>query len=468
MNEFNDKKHSTMHNIDINLVEMALDVVKFAIGRITDSNPKLGFPKKAEELKKLVGETITPEGIGGEKAFALFRDTLIKASVSIDHPRHLAFVPASPTRAAVMFDLVTSASSVHGAFWLEGAGCIFAENQAMKWLVSLTGMPKGAFGVFTSGGTAANLSAMVTAREFWRSEDPSKINQRGIVIASSTAHSSIRSMARVIDADVLLIETEGRFEGEQLREAIRSLTKEDRKRVFAVIATGGTTNAGIIDDLLGIAEVCKTENIWFHVDAAYGGGALAADSVRHLFNGIEFTDTVTIDPHKWLFSPYDCGAVIYKKPELARAAHSQEGSYLDIFSDEGAQGFNPADYQIQLTRRVRGLPLWFSLAMHGTKRYKQAIERGIELAQIAGKLIDGSSHVELVREPSLSCVIFRRNGWSAEDYRNWTYKNHRDGFALVAPTKWKNGDVYETVTRFCFINPDTTEQDISDILATMK
>ena len=456
-----------MHNVDIDLVEMSLDVIKFAVSRISKVNPELGFPKREEELQLLVGETVTPEGIGGEKAFALFRDVLIKASVPIDHPRHLAFVPASPTRAAVMFDLVTSASSVHGAFWLEGAGCIFAENQAMRWLVSLTGMPEGAFGVFTSGGTAANLSAMVTAREFWRSEDESKLRERGIVIASRTAHSSIKAMAKVIDADVLLVETEDRFEGEQLRETIENLAPQERERVFAVIATGGTTNAGIIDDLSGIAEICKSENLWFHVDAAYGGGALAASSVRDLFDGIEFADSVTIDPHKWLFSPYDCGAVIYKKPELAKKAHAQEGSYLDIFSDDGAQGFNPADYQIQLTRRVRGLPLWFSLAMHGTRRYAQAVERGIELAQIAGKLITETDYVELVREPSLSCVIFRRKGWSPDDYRNWTYKNHREGFALVAPTKWKTGDEFETVTRFCFINPDTTEQDIKDILATM-
>ncbi len=467
MSESGKKQYLNMHNVDIDLVEMSLDVIKFAINRITNTNPELGFPKKESELQALIGETITPDGIGGEQAFALFRDVLIKASVPIDHPRHLAFVPASPTRAAVMFDLVTSASSVHGAFWLEGAGCIFAENQAMKWLVSLTGMPQDSFGVFTSGGTAANLSAMVTAREFWRSLDDGRKIERGIVIASRTAHSSIKAMAKVIDADVILIETEDRLEGRQLREALENLSSPDRRRVFAVIATGGTTNAGIIDDLDGIAEVCKAENLWFHVDAAYGGGALAANSVRHLFNGIEKSDSVTIDPHKWLFSPYDCGAVIYKNPELARAAHAQEGSYLDIFSDEGAHGFNPADYQIQLTRRVRGLPLWFSLAMHGTKRYTQAVERGIELARIAGKLITEADFVELVRQPSLSCVLFRRKGWSPENYRNWTYKNHREGFALVAPTKWKTGDEFETVTRFCFINPDTTEQDISDILATM-
>lgn len=456
-----------MHNVDIDLVEMSLDVIKFAIGRISDTDPSLGFPKTARELKSLVGETVTPKGIGGEKAFALFRDVLVKASVPIDHPRHLAFVAASPTRAAVMFDLVTSATSVHGAFWLEGAGCIFAENQAMEWLVSLTGMPAGAFGVFTSGGTEANLSAMVAAREHWRSQDESRRFQRGIVITSSGAHSSIRAMAKVIDVDVVFVETEDRLEGSQVAETIAAMSSADRARTFAVIATAGTTNAGIIDDLESIAKVCKTEDLWFHVDAAYGGAALAASSVRHLFKGIEESDSVTIDPHKWLFAPYDCGAVIYRQPELARKAHAQEGSYLDIFSDEATTGFNPSDYQIQLTRRVRGLPLWFSLAMHGTDRYEKAIERGIELARIAGKLIEDTSYTELVREPSLSCVLFRRIGWSPEDYRAWTYKNHKSGFALVAPTKRRTSLGAETVSRFCFINPDTSEKDIADILATM-
>jgi L-2,4-diaminobutyrate decarboxylase len=219
--------------------------------------------------------------------------------------------------------------------------------------------------------------------------------------------------------------------------------------------------------LEGIAQVCEKEKLWFHVDAAYGGGALVTDSVRHLFNGIEKADSITIDPHKWLFSPYDCGAVIYKNPELAKAAHAQEGSYLEIFKDEGARGFNPADYQIQLTRRVRGLPLWFSLAMHGTDRYKWAVEMGIKLANLAGELIEDREHLELVREPSLSCVLFRRKGWSPDDYRNWTYKNHRDGFALVTPTKWIINDKAETVARFCFINPDTTIEDIAAILETM-
>ena len=450
----------------MDVVEMALDVVKFAISRITETHAPLSFPKREEELRELVGETITPKGIGGEKAFQLFRDILLKSSISIDHPRHLAFVSASPSRAAIMFDLVTSASSIHGAYWMEGAGGIFAENQAMKWLVSLTDMPAGSFGVFTSGGTAANLSAMVAAREKWRSDDPSNQGKRGIVVTSDGAHSSIKAMAKVIDADVVFARTEERFEGHELEAVVGGLSDDDRKRVFAVIATAGTTNAGVVDALDGIADVCEKRKIWFHVDAAYGGGALAAPSVRHLFKGIERADSVTIDPHKWLFAPYDCGAVIYKDPELARQAHSQHGSYLDIFKGE-ADGFNPSDYQIQLTRRLRGLPLWFSLAMHGTDRYTTAVEAGLALAGIAARLIDERPHVELVRDPELSCVLFRRKDWSPADYADWTYRKHKEGFALVTPTQWKTNGESETVYRFCFINPDTTEKDIAAILDAM-
>lgn len=455
-----------MHKIDFELIEMTMDVMKYAIDRISHTKQKIGKPQKAEVLKALVGETITEKGIGGEKAFQLWKDHLAKANVPVDHPRNLAFVPAAPTRAAVMFDLVTSVSSIHGAYWMEGAGGIFCENEAMKWIVSLTGLPNGAFGVFTSGGTAANLSAIVTAREHWREDDTYK-REKGLIITSIGAHSSIKAMAKVADVDILLVDSEEKLTGTNLRETIDNLTFHQRKRLFAVVATGGTTNAGIIDDLEGIAEVCDNEKLWFHVDAAYGGGALVADSVRHLFNGIERADSITVDPHKWMFSPYDCGAVIYRRPEFAKRAHSQQGSYLDIFKDEGAHGFNPTDYQIQLTRRVRGLPLWFSLATHGTNRYKEAVERGIELAQIAGKIIESNPNVELVREPSLSCVLFRRIGWMPEAYTQWTYDNHDKGFALVTPTKWKNGDIYETVSRFCFINPDTTEDDIKMILDTM-
>ena len=459
-----------MHSIDMETVEMTLDIMKYAINRISNTNPELGSPVREEELLSRVGETVTKEGIGGEKAFQMFKDVLVKTAVPADHPRHLAFVPAAPTRAATLFDLVTSASSMHGAYWMTGGGGIFCENQAMKWLVSLTGLPEGAFGVFTSGGTSAKLSAMIAAREAWRDRNEDNRAYKALLITSNGAHSSVKSMAKVIDADIILVDDDedDRLTGKWLQKAIDDLSELDRKRLFAVVATGGTTNAGIIDELDTVADVCEKENLWYHVDAAYGGGALAAPSVRHLFTGIERADSITIDPHKWMFSPYDCGAVIYKDLELAKNAHSQKGSYLDIFKDPGAQGFNPSDYQIQLTRRLRGLPLWFSLAMHGTDKYTEAIERGLELAQNAAQQIEAAPHLELVRDPSLSCVLFRRVGWNPDNYRDWTYDNHKAGFALVTPTKWTKNGKTETISRFCFINPDTTEKDIEEILASMK
>jgi len=397
-----------MHNIDIGLIEMALDITKYTVNRLTQTDPHLGPIKSEGELKELVGETVTPKGIGGDRALQVWKEILSQNVTPIDHPRNLAFVPASPTRAAVMFDLVTAASSIHGAFWLEGAGGIFAENRAMEWLVKLTGLPQGAFGVFTSGGTTANLSGIVTAREYWRSQNPERDHYKGTIITSGSAHASVRAMAKIIDAEIISIPTEDSLTGKQIEEVVKSLNPEERSKLFSVVATGGTTNAGIIDDLESIAGVCEKYGLWMHVDAAYGGGALAADSVRHLFKGIEKADSITIDPHKWLFSPYDCGAIIYKNPQLAKNVHKQEGPYLNIFKE--ADGFNPSDYQVQLTRRVRGLPLWFSLAVHGTDRYKKAIERGIELAGLAADKIKQHPNLELVREPGLSCVLFRRIG----------------------------------------------------------
>ncbi len=459
--------NTPMHDIDIDLIDMTLDVTKHVINRITRTHPEFGTIKTEEELKELVGETVTPEGIGGETAYKLWVNVLSKSVMPIDHPRHLAFVSASPTRASIMFDLVTAASSIHGAYWLEGAGGIFAENQAMEWLVSLTGLPKGAFGVFTCGGTTANLSAIVAARENWREKSDKNKDLKGIILTSTSVHSSVQSMAKVIDSDIIYIECQEAMQGEQVAQTYANLSESQKERVFAVVATGGTTNAGIIDDLSGIADFCAENNIWLHIDAAYGGGALAVPKVRAQFKGIERADSITIDPHKWFFAPYDCGAVIYKQPELAKKAHAQQGSYLDIFKERGAEGFNPSDYQIQLTRRVRGVPLWFSLAMHGTNRYQAAIETGLELAQAAARKIKDNPNLELVREPGLSCVLFRRKGWSAEDYRVWTFKNLDAGIALVTPTKWKNAGGYETVIRFCFISPHTTENDIDIILNTL-
>ena len=457
-----------MHHIDIEVVEMTMDVMKYVIGRITKTDPDIGLAISEEELIEKVGETVNSKGIGGLKAFELFKEVLVKHIVSIDNPRHLAFVPAAPTRASILFDLVTAASSIHGSYWMEGAGGIFCENEAMRWIVSLTGLPKGSFGVFTSGGTAANLSAIVTAREHWRSKSQENIHKRGIILCSSQAHSSVKSMAKIVDAAIVTIATQEALSKEDLCNAFHELSKEDQNCVFAVVANAGSTNSGIIDHMEEVSLFCKQYDLWMHVDAAYGGGALMSDRVRDQFKGIENADSITIDPHKWFFAPYDCGAIIYKKPELAKNAHAQHGSYLEIFNQKGMEGFNPSDYQIQLTRRVRGLPLWFSLAMHGTDRYKLAVDTALDLAKKAEEMINERDYLSMVRPISLSIVLFKRKGWTFDDYRKWTLHNLKNNVALVTPTLYEIDGTMESIARFCFINPETSAKDIAVILDSMN
>ena len=158
--------------------------------------------------------------------------------------------------------------------------------------------------------------------------------------------------------------------------------------VIAVVATAGTTNAGIVDDLEGVAEVAEEHALWFHIDGAYGGAAaLFAPSVREQFTGFGRADSFIVDPHKWLFAPFDCAALVYRRPNLAKAVHTQDAQYLEVLHSENPEEWNPSDYAYHLTRRARGLPLWFSLAVNGTDAYRNAVEAGLAIAQHAAERI---------------------------------------------------------------------------------
>jgi glutamate/tyrosine decarboxylase-like PLP-dependent enzyme len=231
--------------------------------------------------------------------------------------------------------------------------------------------------------------------------------------------------------------------------------------VFAIVATAGTTNAGIVDDLMGIADVAAASGLWLHVDGAYGLAALAAERARPLFRGIERADSLSVDPHKWLFAPFDCAALLYRDPDLARQAHTQHAAYLDVL--QSGPDWNPSDYAFHLSRRARGLPFWFSLATHGTDAYGEAIETTLELARATARLIEADPHVELLVEPELSVVLFRRVGWAPADYAAWSDRVLNEGLTLTVPTTWRG----ETCLRFCFVNPRTTIDDVALILATL-
>jgi len=198
-----------------------------------------------------------------------------------------------------------------------------------------------------------------------------------------------------------------------------------------------------------------------HVDAAYGGAALLAPSARGRFAGIEHADSMIVDPHKWLYAPFDCAALLYRDPAFARSVHTQDASYLDVIHED-THGWNPSDYAYQLTRRARGLPLWFSLLVNGSDAYRDAIERVLAVARAAAARIEAIHHLELVREPELSVVMFKRTGWAEADYEAWSAKLLADQIAFVAPSRWHG----EPIASLAFLHPDTTLDIVDEILAT--
>src|SRR5262249_53777428 len=262
---------------------------------------------------------------------------------------------------------------------------------------------------------------------------------------------------KVIDAGALLVATEDhRLTGAGLRQALADDSHPED--VIGVVATAGTTNAGMVDDLRGVSEVAPHAGLWFHPDGAYAAAALFVPELRERFAGIEHADSLVVDPHKWLFAPYDCGAVLYREPELARAALAQEASYLDTLTS--TDGWNPCDYAIHLTRRPRGLALWFSLAVHGTRAYREAIATVIETARACARLVDELPYLELIREPELSVVLYRRTGWDREDYEAWAQHLFADQIAFVAVTRWEG----EPVARLGFLHPNTSLELVRQIL----
>ncbi|NRQ49601.1 pyridoxal phosphate-dependent decarboxylase family protein [Aeromicrobium stalagmiti] len=439
-----------MHDFALQDREVLTDLA----GWIADRRSTVA-PVRPARLTRL--PEVTAAGIGIGATWTVLRDVLMPTAFPTDHPRYLAFVGGSPTPAAVIADAALSAASIYGGSELEAGDVVAAERAAIRWMCDVVGYPVEAHGVFVSGGSLANLSALVTARH-GRTTPGGGVPS--VIVAGASAHSSVRAAAAIMGCEVVLAGSPDRPLGsDDLALALGSL---DPATVVAVVATAGATNTGAIDALDEIAECCADRGTWLHVDAAYGGAALLAPARRASFAGIQAADSITIDPHKWLFTPFDCAAVLYRDPRLAREAHQQRADYLDVVN--GADDDNPADYAVHLTRRARGLPVWASLVANGTDAYVDAIEVCLATADHAAKQIEASSHLELATDPHLSVVLFRRKGWIREQYAQWSSRARADGLALVAPTSFAG----EPALRLCFVNPLTSTHDVDLVLASLE
>ncbi len=452
-----------MHEVNDDSIKLREEVFAYARKRLEYDPAPLDGPQTQSWLKENAGQTISESGIGGHKALEIFGEILAPSTISTDHPNYLSFIPSAPTEASKLFDLIVSASAIYGGSWMEGAGAVYAENEVLSWLANEVGLPETAGGVFVQGGTLGNLSALVAARHAAAKQrtdfglaQPAKWK----FICSAEAHSSLKSAAAVMDVEIIKapVDANGHLRGDSVATAL----SQAGDGVFAIVATAGTTNFGIVDKLDEIAKVANENKIWFHVDGAYGLAGILSSESRKLFAGVEKADSFIVDPHKWLFAPFDACALVYRNPELGRAAHTQHGEYLDTLTESG--DWNPSDYAYNLTRRPRGLPLWFSLATHGIAAYREGVRKNIQLARQIADEIKKRPDLELVREPELSVVVFTKTGWDLAKYDAWSAKLLARGEAFVVPSSHQG----QPNARFAIVNPRTDLNALIAILDSMN
>jgi len=449
-----------MHRPDPEMTQVVLSYVADRL--LTPEVPLDGLADR-QQLASVLAGLISEDGHDFRKVLDAYVNHLSLTVLSADSPRMFTFIPSAPTKASLLFDMVVSAASLQGISWFEAAGAVMAENQALRALADIAGMPDTAGGVFVSGGSAGNLSALVVARDTARR----RLRDRGLpdvawrVAVSDQTHSSITNALNITGMSAFVVETDdGRITADTLRAAIAR--DGDVSDVCCVVATAGTTNAGIIDDIAGAADVAAEQGWWLHVDGAFGGAGMLSPGLRSRYDGVERADSIVMDPHKWWFAPFDSAALIYREPRLAKAVHTQDASYLDVIHEHD-DDINPSDLAYHLTRRARGLPLWFSMAVHGLSAYRDAVEHSLEMARYAAARLSARPHCKLVREPDLSVVLFRREGWGHDEYEAWSRRLLEEQRAFVTSSRW-HGDI---VGRLVFLHPATTTEMVDDVLAEL-
>jgi glutamate/tyrosine decarboxylase-like PLP-dependent enzyme len=432
------------------------DLHQRAVAWIRDriADVPLGVIGDKAMLDRELAGSITDAGLGVDGAWAQFTGVVAPNNIGLDSERFLAFIPVSPSAAGIWMDAIVGTANFSAESWLEGAGAVAAENRVIDLLARAAGLPAEAAGCFMSGGSIGNLSALAVARE----QSPTK----RVVIVAETAHASIDNALRLLGMQSLVVATgpDCRLTGAAIRAMLAERGVVDD--IAAIVAAGGSTNAGIIDDLAGCADIAAEVGAWFHVDGAYGLAAMLLPELRSQFDGIERADSFIVDPHKWLFAPAGSCALVYRRPWLARAVHTQHGPYIDVLrTDDDA--YNPCDLGYQLTRRASGLPIWFALALHGVDAHRREVRHGITMARRMADALEACPTTSLVLQPQLGVVLFRRDGWARDEWARWAQRLLEAKVAFVAPTTYRG----EPVGRLVFMHPRTPDSIVDEIIATL-
>jgi glutamate/tyrosine decarboxylase-like PLP-dependent enzyme len=418
------------------------------------------------ELDALLGGPPPEAGTPFADVLAEFQEKVAPNAFRTNHPRFLAFVPSAPAFPSVLGELLCAGTNFFAGVWLEASGPSAVELVVLDWFKQFLGYPAGAGGLLTGGGSEATLTALLVARDRLTFAD----RPRAVLYVAEQRHWSVDRAARVIGLHtdqlrVVPVDDDFRLRPESLHELIR----QDRaagRLPWAAVASAGTTNTGSVDPLAALADLCRGEGLWLHVDGAYGWAAVLTPEGKAALAGIDQADSLTLDPHKWFGQTFDAGCVLVRDGRLLAETFAIRPEYLqDVEPDEGEVNF--ADLGLALTRRFRALKLWLSVKVLGVAWFRRLVEHGCALAGLAEDLLRRSPRFEVVSPRRLSIVCFRYvpAGAGSEDELDRVNLALIDalratGRAFISSTRLRG----RVALRFCFVNWRTTAADVEEVV----
>lgn len=445
----------------------AIDAIVDHFDELNNKKPVATATRK--EMDSMFSEVAPEKPTDANTILNFVLDEVLPKSNIVSHPKSYSFVPGPSNYVSVIGDVLATGFNVFSGGWVGSPAAAELEIVTMNWLLKLFNFPsKKGGGIFTSGGSMANLTALVTARRQRCGDDFSK----AIIYMSDQAHSSNIKAVRVLGfkkEQVRIIPTDIEFKMSinKLKNAIAK-DKIEGLMPFCIIASAGTTNTGTVDPLNEIATICKAEHIWFHIDGAYGGAAILSKKGKKVLSGIEKADSLTIDPHKWMFQPYEMGCLLVRNHKWLSEAFSEKPEYLRDIEGNSSE-INFYDHGIQLTRRFRALKFYMSVKTFGFSAFRTAIDYNINLAEQVENMLRKSSSWEVISPATLAVINFRFNPIGSNfteielDELNQYISTQvvASKEALLVTTILHN----QVVLRMCLINPRTTLQDVNETLA---
>ncbi|MHB0756643.1 pyridoxal phosphate-dependent decarboxylase family protein [Polaribacter sp. M15] len=426
------------------------------------------FNASRQEMDSLFLEQAPEEGKDSAEVLDFVIDNVLEATDILSHPKSYSFVPGPSNYISAMSDTLATGFNIFSGGWVNAPAAAELEIVTINWLLKLFKFPtKKGGGIFTSGGSMANLTALVTARRQKCGDDFSK----AVIYLSDQTHSSNIKAIRTIGfrkEQIRIIPTDIEFKVSinKLKNAIAK-DKLEGLQPFCLIGTAGATNTGTVDPLVAMSKICKEENIWFHVDAAYGGAAILAKNGHQLLKGIQKADSITVDPHKWFFQPYEMGCLLVRNHKWLSATFTEKPEYLRDIEGNTSE-INFYDHGIQLTRRFRALKFYMSIKTFGLQSFREAIDYSIQLAEKTEAFLRKSANWEIVSPATLGIINFRYNPivkkLSEKDLDQLNQKISQEIInakeAMLVTTVLQK----QIVLRMCLINPRTTFDDVKQTL----